>query len=195
MVFYFSGTGNSLWVARSVAEVFSDKLIAMGDYFVRHTTKQPVFTLSEGEKVGFISPVHAWGVPPLVKNFIQNVRFENASNPFIYAVFTCGDEAGCTRQQFQKLLKSKGWESRHIYSVQMPNNYIVFPSFDVDAKDLEEKKKREAGELLPRLIRAIADDKPMDCYKTGSLPFLKSKLIHPMFCKYALQAKPFYVTD
>ncbi|MDO4702590.1 EFR1 family ferrodoxin [Tannerella sp.] len=195
MVFYFSGTGNSLWVARSVADAFSEQLIPMSEYLLKDTVKQSFFSLSEGERVGFVFPVHSWGVPPLVKDFIRWVRFDVHAAPFIYAIFTCGDECGYTGRMFQRLLAERGWKSRHIYSLQMPNSYIVFPGFDVDDKALEEKKKKRAKEKLPGLIRAIADDEPADCYLTGSMPFLKSKVIYPLFCRYALNSRPFHVSD
>ncbi len=195
MVFYFSGTGNSLWVARSLAEAFSEPLVAMGDYFTKSANKQPYFRLAKGERIGFVSPVHSWGIPLLVKDFIRKVRFDNENIALIYAIFTCGDECGYTKQMFNELLMERGWQSHHIYSVQMPNNYIVFPGFDVDEKTLEEKKKQEAKQLLPRLTRAIANDKPEHYYITGTLPWLKSKVIYPLFCKYALNSKPFHVSE
>lgn len=141
MVFYFSGTGNSLWVARSVADAFSEQLIPMSEYLLKDTKKQPFFSLSEGERVGFVFPVHSWGVPLLVKDFIRRVRLDSHESPLIYAIFTCGDECGYTGRMFQRLLAERGWKSRHVYSLQMPNSYIVFPGFDVDDKALEEKKR------------------------------------------------------
>ena len=76
------------------------------------------------------------------------------------------------------LLAQKGWTSRHVYSVQMPNNYIVFPGFDVDSKALEEQKKAEAKRVLPELIEAIKRDTPMAHYRRGSLPYIKSRMIY-----------------
>ena len=70
MVFYFSGTGNSQWVAKSVATAFSDRLIAIGDYF-REGSEKPKFELEKGERIGFVFPVHSWGMPPIVKKFIK----------------------------------------------------------------------------------------------------------------------------
>lgn len=195
MIFYFSGTGNSLWVARSLAEAFSERLVAMGDYLTGNVFDEPSFSLAENERVGFVSPVHSWGIPQLVKDFIRKVCFENNATPFIYGIFTCGDDCGYTKQMFHNVLTERGWSSRHVYSVKMPNNYIVFPGFDVDDKELERKKKDDAKQLLPRLIRSIAEDKPEDCYITGKMPFLKSRVIYPLFCKYGLNSKPFHATE
>ncbi|MDR2915716.1 MAG: EFR1 family ferrodoxin [Tannerella sp.] len=194
MIFYFTGTGNSLWVAETVAESFTDKTIAISDYFNGDTTTWPEFTLSSGEYVGFVFPVHAWGIPPLMHKFIERLRLNSYKDQTIFGIFTCGDECGYTKEMFVKLIQAKGWECHHTYSVQMPNTYIVFPGFDVDSKELETQKLENAKNILPGIINAIRDNKPIHAYKKGSMSFLKSRIIYPQFCKHAMSSRPFYST-
>jgi ferredoxin/flavodoxin len=194
MVFYFSGTGNSRWVARTVADSFNDKLVAMGDYF-RAGAGEPSFSAKPDEKIGFIFPVHSWGIPPLVRSFIGKLLLNGYNGQLIYGIFTCGDECGNTRKMFLDLLAGKGWRCHHAYSITMPNSYICLPGFDVDPKEVELSKRESAKEFLPRLIRAIAEDSPVESYTKGSFTSLKSGLIYKMFCKYAIDARPYRVTD
>ena len=191
MVFYFSGTGNSQWVAQTVADAFSDHTAEIGAAVIN---KIHTFELDEKEKVGFVFPVHSWGIPPIVKNFIQKLNLENYTSQLIYAIFTCGDECGYTQQQILKLLQTKGWKSYHTYSIQMPNNYIVFPGFDIDDKELENNKKENAKKALTEILTAISADTKTEHYIKGKMPFLKSRIIYPLFCKFALNSKPFYST-
>jgi NAD-dependent dihydropyrimidine dehydrogenase PreA subunit/flavodoxin len=195
MVFYFTGTGNSRWIAQRVAEAFSEEPVAMSDFFEGDQIVLPTFTLRANEHLGFVFPVHAWGVPPLVCKFIQQLQLKTYNGQLIYGVFTCGDECGYTREMFVQMIKEKGWDCHHVYSVQMPNTYIVFPGFDVDPKELETAKIAKARLLLPSVIKAINDDKPIDAYRKGRLPFLKSRVIYPQFIKHALNSRPFYTTD
>lgn len=192
MVFYFSGTGNSRWVAQTIANAFSEKTIEIGSASIN---KSNSFVLEKEERIGFIFPVHSWGIPPIVRQFIRQLTLENYTDQLIFGICTCGDECGYTQQQLLKLLYTKGWNSHHIYSVQMPNNYIAFPGFDIDSKELENQKKEQAKITLNEIIDAICADNKIDCYETGSMPFLKSKLIYPLFCKFAINSKPFYSTD
>lgn len=192
MIFYFSGTGNSEWVAKTVALAFSEKTFEIGSAIAR---KRFFFSPEKNERVGFVFPVHSWGVPPIVKEFILQLVLDSYDNQLIFGVFTCGDECGYTNLQFQNLLKLKGWESHHIYSVRMPNNYIAFPGFDVDDISLENSKKQEVKKTLAEIIDAIHADKMIDCYLRGTKPFLKSRIIYPLFCKYAINSKPFFSTD
>ena len=195
MIFYFSGTGNSRWVAENVATSFDDKVIAMSDFFHDGRLETPEFTVKPDEYIGFVFPVYSWGIPPLVGTFVERVCIHNYNNNRIFGIFTCGDECGNTHQMFLKLMQAKGWTCRHIYSVQMPNNYIFFPGFDVDSKELEKSKIEKAAQLLPTLTQAIRDDRPIIAYTKGNLTFLKSGLIYPLFVKYARDSRPFHTTD
>ena len=192
MVFYFSGTGNSKWVAQTIANTFSEKVIEIGSAVIKENYS---YAPEKEEYIGFVFPVHSWGIPPIVKKFIQRLVIENYAGQLIYAICTCGDECGYTQQQLLKLLQIKGWKSHHIYSIQMPNNYIAFPGFDIDSKELENKKKEDAKKILSEIIAAISADKKTAHYYRGSMSFLKSKIIYPLFCRFAINSKPFYSTD
>ncbi|MDL2227259.1 EFR1 family ferrodoxin [Bacteroidales bacterium OttesenSCG-928-K03] len=196
MIFYFSGTDNSLWVTRNLAEYLEDeKVIAIGDYFSLGNELIPKFSVEENERIGFVFPTHSWGIPPIVKQFIKKLEIDNYKKNLIYAIVTCGDQCGYTDKMLQKLFREKAWKTEHIYSLQMPNNYIIFPSFDVDNKELEEQKKVRAEKTLPVIMQLILDDYPLDYYTKGNAAFLKSRIIHPLFCKYAMNDKDFYADD
>jgi len=195
MIFYFTGTGNSLWVAKTTAEALSDRIVAISDYFNGDTIISPEFTLLPEERIGFVFPVYSWGIPPIMSQFIKHLQLKSYTGQLVYGIFTCGDECGYTKQMFLKQIKEKGWECHHSYSIQMPNNYLLFPGFDVDSKELETKKIEDAKQALPSLIKAIIKDNPIDEYLKGSASFLKSRIIYPLFCKYAQSSRKFYATD
>ena len=195
MIFYFTGTGNSQWVAETAAEAFSDKAIAMSDYVNGDSIKLPEFVPSPGEYIGFVFPVYSWGMPPLVNKFINQFQLKSHTDQVIFGIFTCGDECGYTKEMFLKLINEKGLECHHTYSVQMPNNYIVFPGFDIDSKELEKSKIENAKPTLSKILKAIRDDNPIDEYKKGGASYLKSRIIYPLFCRHALSSRPFHTTD
>ena len=70
MIFYFSGTGNSQWVAKQLASQLGDTLIPMAD----EEALNEVYACAKGERVGFVFPVYAWSPPKVVpqKACIQN---------------------------------------------------------------------------------------------------------------------------
>ena len=52
MIFYFSGTGNSLWVARQLQESLQEPLYKLVDVL----SSDQVYALGEEERLGFVSP-------------------------------------------------------------------------------------------------------------------------------------------
>ena len=195
MIFYFTGTGNSLWVAETVAKSFSDKAIAISDYFENDAMSPPEVILSPEESIGFVFPVYSWGIPPIMSEFIKKLHLKSYNGQTIFGIFTCGDECGYTKEMFLKLINEKGLECNHTYSIQMPNNYIVFPGFGIDSKELETSKIENAKLALPNIIKAIHDNKPINEYTKGSASYMKSRIIYPLFCRYAMSSSPFHTTD
>ena len=72
MIFYFSGTGNSAWVARQLAEGQNEELLSIA----MEIDRNKAYKLKEGEKVGFVFPVYAWGPPKIVLRFIHQLKLD-----------------------------------------------------------------------------------------------------------------------
>lgn len=195
MIFYFSGTGNSKWVAQTITQSFTDKLVAIGDYYQKNNDQQAVLSLEKDEKIGFVFPVHSWGTPPIVKQFIQKLQFENFDNNLIYCVFTCGNICGNADKMFLEALQQKNWKCHHIYSVQMPNNYISMPGFGIDPVEVQKDKIAIAQSTLKILMDAILTDKPIQHYARGKATWLKSGIIYPLFVRFGMNSRPFYTTE
>lgn len=64
MIFYFSGTGNSRWVAEQLSTAGAEELVAIADVYASDRR----FVLRPDEKVGFVFPVYSWGPLPLSFN-------------------------------------------------------------------------------------------------------------------------------
>lgn len=192
MIFYFSGTGNSRWVASQLSEHFSDTLYQIGEYERTETPLVPEFELKPNEKIGFVIPIHSWGIPPIVTQFIAEMKLNGYINQLVYCIMTCGDECGYANRMFLEAIGAKGLRCRHIYSVTMPNSYICLKGFDVDSKEVQTKKVEDAKTDLPKLISAIENDQPIAFYLKGKR-FLKIKsgLIYNMFAKHSLTDKPY----
>lgn len=191
MIFYFSGTGNSKWVATQLATHFSDNLYQIGEYERKETSFSPQFDVKPDEKIGFVFPIHSWGMPPIVTKFISDLRLNGYNNQLIYCVMTCGDECGSTNKLFTKAIEAKGLKCQHIYSVIMPNNYICMKGFDTDSKGVEEDKKRQVATDLPKISSAIEKNQPIDFYQKGKFASIKTGIIYKLFANFALSDKAF----
>lgn len=193
MVFYFSGTGNSTFVATTLANFLGLKLC-----FIPET--DPLTLNDDNERVLIIFPVYSWGVPPLVLQFISEVNpaFWNnhkAKGLPVDCVMTCGDEVAMAPEMIEKVMAKVGVRLESIRSVTMPNNYVLLPGFDVDTKELEKKKlDRCEGRILEIAQALNRGEKGIDVVR-GSWPRLKTKVVFPLFKKWGVFPKKWRYTE
>lgn len=122
MIFYFTGTGNSLYIAKKMAETLGESMISIPQAM---RNKEFEYTLSKEETVGFVYPVHACAPPDLVTAFIQKIKFTNYRDNYIYSVFNCAGTPEYTSRIFLETWKKKGCTARGFYQVLMPGNYVT----------------------------------------------------------------------
>lgn len=194
MIFYFTGTGNSLSVARTLGEMLGEPLLSIGEE-LKTSKKEFVYPVHTDEKILFVYPVHSWGPAVPVIRFIDRLTLTGYKDQPIYSVCTCGDECGYTDKMLQTALAKKGFVMAAAYSVIMPNNYILLPGFNVDSKEIEQRKLTEAPARIRQIAKSIKDRQNVNLYTIGSLPWLKSKLIYPLFSTFAIGSNSFRVTD
>jgi NAD-dependent dihydropyrimidine dehydrogenase PreA subunit len=133
MIFYFSATGNSQFVAERLSIALNEQLIDIADVARK---KEFIYQLAEGEKVGFIFPVYFYGVPTIVGDFVKQLKLEGIARPYIFSVITYGGYIGAADRQFSHMLIKSGHSSSISFSILMPNNYLLgyeLPSPDEQA--------------------------------------------------------------
>lgn len=193
MVFYFTGTGNSLWVAKVLSEALGEPLVSIANELHKEE-KEFVYPVRPDETVFFVYPVHSWGPAVPVARFISRLTLNEYVGQPVYSVSTCGDECGYTDRMIGKALGKRGVSLTAAYSVIMPNNYILLPGFDIDNKEVEAQKLQEAPARVTEIIEAIREHRQDALYQTGSMPGLKSYWIYPLFTHLAIGSNSFRVT-
>lgn len=195
MIFYFSGTHNSRYAALRLGSLTGQKVLFIPD------TDPFTLHLEPDETVGFVFPVYAWGVPPIVLDFICRLPEEqmarmSADAAYIWCVTTCGDETGMAVEMFRKALLRRGVELSNAWSLIMPNVYVLLPGFGTDPKDVEERKLRDAVGCLEAIAgRILARDRGEFDVHLGSFPRLKTSVVYPLFRKWGVNTKKWHYTD
>lgn len=191
MIFYFSGTGNSLHAAKVIAEAQGEQLVSIADEMNKKNNVYE-YTLKEKELLGFIYPVYAWAPPKMVLDFIERMKV-NGGKPYVFSVCTCGDEEGRTTRVIEKALTKKDMVLDSAYSIQMPNNYII--GFEIDSKEAEKEKLQKAEGKLKN-INAMLTKRQSGVFDIieGKVPALKTAVVNPLFNMFAMNTKKFYAT-
>lgn len=191
MIFYFTGTGNSEWVALNVAQALDDTVCRVTDAL---QCPETVHDLPYGEAVGFVFPVYAWGPPLPVMELLQTLRLSRYPS-FLYFICTCGDDTGKTARVFCRAARERGWVCEAGYSVTMPNTYVCLPGFDVDAPEVVQRKMHEATHRLQEVIGEVRERRTgFHCHE-GRMPWLKTYLLRLWFNSYLVTADRFYASE
>lgn len=195
MIYYFSGTHNSRYAAQRLASQTEQEAI-----FIPQTDAMSESISDSDTSVGFVFPVYAWGVPPIVLDFIKQLpdsffdSIRKRGLP-VWAVATCGDETGNAIEMLRNDLAKREVELRAAWSVIMPNVYVLLPGFGTDPKPLEEKKLHEAVGRIAHIGECIREGRWETDLTLGSWPRLKTAVVFPLFRRWGVNTKKWHYTD
>ena len=187
MVIYFSGTGNSRYVAESVANLTCDSAAcANGDI---KWSKAGNFT-SEKPYV-FVCPTYAWRLPRIFCEYIEKSAFAGSGRA--YFVMTCGDGIGNAGAYIKKLCEKKGFSLMGVSPVIMPENYVAM--FRVPDGESAERTISAAEGKIRDIAARISKGEPLPEEKVWPAGRLQSAVFNPVFYRLFVSAKGFYATD
>ncbi len=116
MIFYFTGTGNSLYAAKNLdSELVSIPQIINCDCL-----------RIKADKIGIVCPIYGHEMPSMVKTFIHNALFET---DYLYVVLTNGKRHANAVELAEQALKTGGKKADYITTLLMVDNFL--PVFDM----------------------------------------------------------------
>jgi ferredoxin/flavodoxin len=151
IIYYFTGTGNTLAVARELAAELGDTTLIPLRRAMYYGGYAP-----EADAIGIAFPVHFLTMPAIVRQFVFNILFQKS--PFIFGLATCGERPGGALFRLQELLSEKGYALSAGYALVMPENYIGPVDLMGDA-DRREQKFAETKSRIPAIAKAIRERK------------------------------------
>lgn len=178
MIFYFTGTGNSRWVAEQLAEVMNEVTVDMASCLLRGTV--PAI---EG-RVGIVFPIHSWMVPWPVLYFLSKLSVPK--DVYRYAVCTCGDDAGKAMTFLSNVFSINA-----AWSVIMPNTYV--PMFSLDSDRVAFSKILAARKQIAEISRVVMSESCKWEVHEGSFPWFKSYIINFLFTRFAIRISKFHI--
>lgn len=187
MILYFSGTGNSRYVAEQIAKITSDEIISINNKLKNNDTSD----ILVNDRLIFVVPTYAWRIPRVVREWVSKTNFKGSKNTWF--VMTCGSEIGNAEKYNKQLCNKKDLAYMGSIGVVMPENYI--PMFDApNDKEIEtiffradKKIKRIADILVENGQFPTPRNNIQDKFMSGPV----NMLFYPMF----VSAKGFYADD
>ncbi|MFX1337176.1 MAG: EFR1 family ferrodoxin [Promethearchaeota archaeon] len=150
-IYYFTGTGNSLSIAKGIAAELEDSEVI----FMANLWKDDEIT-TNSEKVGFIFPMYFYGLPQIVYEFMEKINLDKAQ--YIFAgVNRDGTMDGVAFVQMENLIKAKGKELNAGWFLQMPNNDV--PIDDINTEEEMNQKLTQVKSQIKNIAAYIKESK------------------------------------
>ena len=189
MILYFTGTGNSRYVANKIAQEINDEVVSLNQLIKQESTEE---LISTDKPFIFVCPTYAWRLPRIVTEFIRKVKFSGSNK--VYFIMTCGGDTSKAINYIQKLCNDKEWQLKGMAEIKMPDNYIIL--YDTSDKETSEKMIQESNHLIYKIASDIRDEKNFEIVKPSGLSgTIKSGITNTVFYKFFVHAKDFYSTD
>ena len=185
IIYYFTGSGNTLAIAKDLAKVIKDTEL------VRITKKnEDGLDGSAYESVGFVFPVYFCGIPAMVWKFIKNLNIN--SGAYLYAVGNYGGQIDLGFHQIEKLLKKKNKSLSGSFGIIMPGNYQIM--YELDSPEKISKKLEDEKLLTLEIGKKIMAKEEVIPENVGVATVLKGYIIYKFFKPYKMD-KNFWIND
>ena len=187
MVFYFSGTGNSRFVAKRIAEAISQEAVDITTY--TKTMDRPEFTGS-GVYV-FVCPSYMSAPARAMTDFVEWAGFPSGVKA--YFIVTCAASMGITPRVASEICEKKGLQYMGAAQIEMPQNYIaLFTTKEVEENiDIIEKAENEIDRIAPLILNGEV----LETKKIGSVEYSVTKWVRDVYYKDFMKTKKFKATD
>lgn len=143
-LYVYTGTGNSLWIARQLAQELREANLEFMPYLSKNFT-------AEADRVGIIFPVHIWGLPHRVIQFIKNLQVKPET--YLFALAVNAGQPAATLLQMRKLVSSRDLSLAAGYSIVTPSNYT--PWGGPGPIETQQRLFREAQEKVKKIAGSV----------------------------------------
>ncbi|MHA1461028.1 MAG: EFR1 family ferrodoxin [Promethearchaeota archaeon] len=146
-IYYFTGTGNSLKVAKSLSEKLDEcELVPIAKVW------EEDHLASSTEKVGLVFPLYYAGLPKIVYDFLNKIELTK-SHYFFAVVTNAGDINSTPLLQIETILNAKSKALSAGFYIKMPNNYII--GFDIHSEARQKEFFEEAIKNIETIYKTV----------------------------------------
>lgn len=136
MIFYFTATGNCLYVAKQ----FDSDPISIAQEMKNETLHY------EDETIGIVSPIYGGELPKIVRRFLEKATFQTE---YLYMILTYGMNDSVAAEWAYYFGKSHKVNFDYIHTMRMVDNYT--PVFDMNEQKAMDKQ-------IPEQLKQLKDD-------------------------------------
>ena len=162
-IYYFSATGNSLYVAQKIGDKIKNSELISIPKVVNNDEG------IKGEVIGIVCPIYMYNVPLLVADFIRNIK----SAEYIFLVYAGAGEFGSGIKDVLKIFASQNLKLSSIFNVPMPSNYTPY---GITPEDKQKELFANVDAKVDEIVKIVENRQGYITHSTNSF---FSTYIHP----------------
>lgn len=170
MILYFSATGNCKYVATRLAQATGQEMYSIADCI-----RNGQYDFSDGT-VGIISPAYDWGLPSIVKEFLEKASFRT---DYLYFAATYGTIPGAIGYMANKAIRERTIDA--YYSVRMPDTWT--PIFDLSTPEKVAKYTRHTESEIDRMIQGVRERRTNRHLRPRTPAIITKLIAEPLYNK------------
>ncbi len=187
MILYFTGTGNSRYIAKRIVEITKDSILSINERIKENDTS----SIETGKHLVFVVPTYAWRIPRLVQEWILKVEF--IGNPSVYFVMDCGDSIGNAEKYIKSLCDQKKFSYMGVAEIIMPENYIAL--YDAPKEKESRRIIDNSDQQITKVAEDIRDGIRLRSKSIQTMDKINSGIVNPLFYRLIVKDKKFYPTN
>ena len=183
MILYFSGTGNSRYIAKRIADRLHDDLLNANECIRKNNTH----AIGAQSRLIIVAPTYAWRIPRILRDWILNTEFPSAVPTWF--VMNCGSEIGNAAKYNRRLCDQKGFIYMGTAQIVMPENYIAL--FKTPEPDEARHIVSAADLSIAKALDAIAESRAFPAPRCNLYDRLMSGPVNALFYPLFVNARAF----
>jgi len=187
MILYFTGTGNSRYVAKRIGEIIKNEVKCIN----RHIKAGKTDPMHVCGNLVICTPTYSWRIPKLVEDWLTETPFVDVKN--VWFVMTCGAEIGNAGKYLKELCKNKNLNYMGVAPIVMPENYIAM--FKVPDKEKQKEIIEKANPKIDEIARLIRLEKKFPETRNNLYDKFVSGPVNPFFYSFCTNSKKFYAKN
>ena len=187
MIFCFSGTGNSRYIARRFAEALKDTVVDLN----AKIKAQDNSLIQTDKDVIIVVPTYAWRIPRVVSEWLTKTELASAER--IWFVMDCGSEIGNAAKYNRHLAEQMKLRYMGTAQVVMPENYIAM--FGVPEAEEAVEIVEKANPDIEAAIASIKGGQEFSAPRNNMYDHIMSELVNPIFYQLIVKADSFYASE
>ncbi len=182
MVLFFSATGNCKYVATRLTQSQEQELRSIAD-----CVRNDEYVFSD-ETIGIVSPTYDWGLPSIVKEFLEKVSLRTE---YLYFVATYGTTPGASGYMADKAIRGRKIDA--FYSVRMPDTWT--PIFDLSTEEKVARYTKNTETEIDGVLRGVRERRTNRHMWPRTPGFITEWIAEPIYNQRVRRTAHFSVED